>query len=172
MTHLFNTLARSTFIVIFAFALATPVEANSSQQESKSIHGSWSYECSERLCFISQMLMAKQNDKVGIAGGVNIAIASKQRPVMTLRFNKNAHIPAGIGIKIDNNPAIRTKILNCDAKVCETNLIMDAKMLEEMQRGRGLQLVFLNNISGKQVTLPFSLNGFAEAYGKLSQQQS
>lgn len=116
--------------------------------------------------------MAKQNDKVGIAGGLNIAIASKQRPVMTLRFNKNAHIPAGIGIKIDNNPAIRTKILNCDAKVCETNLIMDAKMLEEMQRGRGLQLVFLNNISGKQVTLPFSLNGFAEAYGKLSQQQS
>ncbi|QTH63291.1 invasion associated locus B family protein [Psychrosphaera ytuae] len=172
MTRQIKAFTYSFFLGLIALSQSVTAESQPLASNDKSIHGSWSYECNKNMCFISQMIMAKQKGKIGIAGGVNIAIASKQRPIMTLRFNKDAHVPAGIGIKVDANPAIRTKILNCDAKVCETNLIMDAKMLDEMQNGHGLQVVFLNNISGKQVTLPFSLSGFSEAYGKLSQQQS
>lgn len=139
-----------------------------SKAKRKDTFGSWSHECKNAHCFISQVLVARKNKKIGVIGGVSVAIASKQQAVLTLRFNKNAKKEAGLGLKIDNNKAIRTKILNCDAKVCETNIVMDTQMIEELTSGKRLQVVFINNSTGKQTTLPFSLQGFAKAYGKLT----
>lgn len=148
----------------------SPLISNSTSPKEPNLYGAWSYECREARCFVSQSLLAKNGTKVGVVAGISIAKANRHGLIMTIRFSKLAELKAGIGLKVDDNKPIKTKILKCDAKVCETNVIMDSQLIQEMQQGKVLQVAYFNKKTRNQTTLPFSLAGLKGAIAKLNLQ--
>lgn len=135
------------------------------------VFDSWSYECKANSCFASQLLLSKKGAKAGVVAGMSVALASKQRTILTLRFTNDAKKSAGVGLKIDSEKAIRTKILACDSKICETNIVMDEKLISEMLEGQVAQVAFISQTTNKQITLPFSLKGFAPTFRRLRERK-
>lgn len=157
--------------ILALLSLLTSMTVKAEQLPKESTFGSWSLECKNQRCFLSQMLMIKAGEKIGVAGGLSVAMTDQKRTILTLRFSKDARLKSGLGIKVDGNKALRAKIIGCDKKVCETNLMMDKTLISEMEAGKTMQVVFINDKTNKQVTLPFSLNGFKPAIDELRKQK-
>lgn len=153
------------------FILSLFISVPCSSVLAAEVFDSWSYECKANSCFASQLLLSKKGQKTGVVAGMSVALASKQRTILTLRFTNDAEKSAGVGLKIDNEKAIRTKILACDSKICETNIVMDEKLISEMLEGQVAQVAFMSQTTNKQITLPFSLQGFAPAFLKLNEKK-
>ncbi|APD88984.1 hypothetical protein BM523_03690 [Alteromonas mediterranea] len=160
---------RSLNKLIYTLSLFVSVSCNS--VSAAEVFESWSYECKANSCFISQLLLSNKGPTTGVVAGMSVAIASKQRTILTLRFTNDAEKSAGVGLKIDNERAIHTKILACDSKVCETNIMMDEKLISEMLEGQIAQVAFMSQTTKKQITLPFSLKGYAPAFRRLNERK-
>ncbi|MBQ4831332.1 invasion associated locus B family protein [Alteromonas sp. MMG017] len=139
---------------------AAPMPSKSSVSER------WSYQCKDNHCFINQVLIARNNEKAGVVGAINIALSAQKQPILTLRFSSTAKKEFGLGIKIDDGKPVRVSIQQCDTKVCESNIVVDDTMLAELNNGKRFMVAFMN-AEKEQNTLPFSLNGFTQAYEKL-----
>jgi len=142
----------------FAFA------SNQANNPQPSGFGNWQLICDKKPCFINQSLIASNGKMSGIVGSLNVTRIQNDRTMLTIKLSKNALQSAGIGIKVDNNKDTRVKILGCDAKVCQTNVLVDDQLQSEFENGRALRIVYFDNNTKKQVTLPFTLNGYSEAF--------
>ncbi|AEF02080.1 invasion associated locus B family protein [Alteromonas naphthalenivorans] len=145
---------------------STSTSTTPSMSSKSSVSERWSYQCKNKHCFISQVLISRNKEKAGIVGAINIAISSQKLPIVTLRFSNTAAKEYGLGIKIDESKPIRVSIQQCDTKVCETNMVADDTMLAELKNGKRFMVAFMNT-EKEQTTLPFSLSGFTQAYEKL-----
>jgi invasion protein IalB len=156
-------------LLTFIFLLVTlpSLQAASPAQAQSANYGSWSYECAKKPCFISQLLMVKKGEEARIAGGLSLLNLPKKQTLLSIRVSSLAAQKQGLGIKIDNNKDIRVAIEKCSQSHCEINILADNTLLSEMKSGKILGVFYINKKSQKQVSLPFSLQGFPEAYQQL-----
>ncbi|MBL4830328.1 MAG: invasion associated locus B family protein [Aliivibrio sp.] len=156
-------------LLTFIFLLVTlpSLQAASPAQVQPASYGSWSYDCTKKPCFISQILMVKKGEQASIAGGLSLLNLPKQQTLLTVRVSALAAQKQGLGIKIDNNKDIRVAIEKCNKTHCEINILADKKLLSEMENGRIIGIFYINKNSQKQVSLPFSLQGFPDAFQQL-----
>ncbi|WOI38556.1 invasion associated locus B family protein [Alteromonas sp. CI.11.F.A3] len=166
-----NIAKLAALLLVFTFNakaqthLASPSTAAPMTSKS-SVSERWSYQCKDNHCFINQVLIARNNEKAGVVGAINIALSAQKQPILTLRFSSTAKKEFGLGIKIDEGKPVRISIQQCDTKVCESNIVVDDTMLAELNNGKRFMVAFMN-AEKEQTTLPFSLDGFSQAYEKL-----
>jgi invasion protein IalB len=125
---------------------------------------SWSLSCKTSPCIISQMLLVKKEETTGVVGGLTLTLLPKNQVLLTVRMSDKANTKQGLGIKIDKNKDIRVNIGECTKTACETNIMVDKQLLAEMNTGSILGVFFFNKDTGKQISLPFSLKGFNNAF--------
>ena len=124
----------------------------------------WSLNCDTIQCSISQMLIVKNSDKMGVVGGLTLSSLPNKQTLLTIRTSSVTDIKRGLAIKVDNHQDIKLPVAQCISAACETHVILDKKLLNEMKVGKVLGVFFFNKKTNKQVSLPFSLKGFSPAY--------
>lgn len=150
----------SIFIILYAVSAL-------SHGQNKQIFGAWSLLCGEQgNCSVSQIVaIDPQGEKVLLGANVNFSI-SDNFPVLMLRMPPNLHKSSGVGIKIDDNEAIQVALSQCTSVACQSVIKIDAKLFAEMRSGKLAKVAFALEKS-KQLTLPLSLDGFANAFQAL-----
>ena len=135
--------------------------------QSQQTFGSWSLLCGDQgNCSVSQLVaMDPEGKKVLLGANVNFSM-SNSFPVLMLRMPPNLNKTSGVGIKIDDNKAIQVALSQCTAVACQSVIKVDKTLFAELRDGKLAKVAFALEKS-KQLTLPLSLNGFAEAYTAL-----
>ena len=159
---------KNLLIIITLLFVALPtVQATSPTKIQATNYGSWSYECAKKPCFISQLLMVTAGEEAHIAGGLSLLNLPKKQTLLSVRVSALADQSQGLGIKIDGHKDIRVAIEACSQSHCEVNVLADNTLISEMKSGKILGVFYINKKSQKQVSLPFSLHGFPEAFLRL-----
>jgi invasion protein IalB len=150
-----------TFFIFF-FAVSGLARA-----QSKETFGSWSLLCGDQgNCSVSQLVaMDPEGKKVLLGANINFSM-SNSFPVLMLRMPPNLNKTSGVGIKIDDNKAIQVALSQCTSVACQSVIKIDKTLFAEMRDGNLAKIAFALE-KGKQLTLPLSLNGFADAYAAL-----
>ncbi|ABG42763.1 Invasion associated locus B [Paraglaciecola sp. T6c] len=152
---------------IFAFFILGISISSAVQAQSKQNFGSWSLLCGEHgNCSVSQLVaMDPEGTKVLLGANINFSM-SNSFPVLMLRMPPNLNKSSGVGIKIDDNNAIQVALSQCTSVACQSVIKIDKTLFAEMRGGRVAKVAFALEKS-KQLTLPLSLEGFADAYAAL-----
>lgn len=136
--------------------------------------GAWSLMCEPegQNCSISQVVATDPMAKKVVMGlSVNF-FASRDRPSLNIRVTSKALARAGVGFKVDELPPAKFPVNRCDANICLASVWMDDQLIEEMRHGKMAVVAYFFLPSKKQVTLPVSLNGFAEALDALREKNT
>ncbi|RJG09416.1 invasion associated locus B family protein [Massilia cavernae] len=137
--------------------------------------GAWGYSCAvagyshgaqAERCMVSQ-LVAVNLQKRQVVVGLTVDFAdSDQVPTLRARFSASAVQKAGIGIRIDDRPALRLVISSCDRSRCEAAGRLVPEVLQVWCTGKQAHFAYLHQ-GGQQIVLPISLAGFERALDAL-----
>lgn len=153
-------------ILVLLVGLFAALLGFNSQANYNGVFGSWSVSCGTQNCAMTQMV-AKDAAGKEVMLGVSINFAFKSDfGIMIVRLPKIADKEAGLGIKVDENKAIRLPISSCSDIACQTIIKIDQALIDEFSSGKVAKYAYaLNN--KKQMILPISLDQFAAAYDEL-----
>jgi invasion protein IalB len=119
----------------------------------------WQLSCNNaEKCIITQQVIARRGNQSQVLAGATIA-KNATNTILTIRVSAVANQQQGLGLKVDSHEAIRVPLQQCDRKVCESNIVLDSLLLQEMQSGDVLTVAFIDT-NNKQVSLPLYLQGF------------
>ncbi|MEO1543545.1 MAG: invasion associated locus B family protein [Pseudomonadota bacterium] len=116
-------------------------------------------------CEAVQRLTIKKTGQLLLGITVRLPEGAKD-PTMMVQLPHGMFLPSGVSLTIDKNPKKQEPVQTCDAKGCYVGLALDAKLLKTMQSGTALAVSF-RNLAKKEIKIPITLSGFAEAYKKL-----
>lgn len=98
---------------------------------------------------------------------VTIAVPGESRqPMLSIRTPLQMFLPAGVRIDIDGRNAQKLDFQTCDQQGCYTRGPISNALLEAMFKGLKLNII-IESINRQQLTVPMSLEGFTEVYGKV-----
>ena len=98
---------------------------------------------------------------------VTIAVPGDSRqPVITIRTPLQLFLPAGVRIDVDGRNAEKLEFRTCDQQGCYVRNPISNATLDAMFKGLKLNII-LENLNNQQLTVPMSLSGFTEVYGKV-----
>lgn len=92
--------------------------------------------------------------------------AETRSPVMVIQVPSGLYLPAGLNLQIDDGKPQPVPLQTCDPKGCYAGMPVAADLLAALKSGKRLTVTF-QNISKSNVTVPLSLDNFAEAYQKI-----
>ena len=75
-------------------------------------------------------------------------------------------LPPGLTIQIDKNEPQRLPVEQCTSKGCQAQIVLAEPFLSILKAGAGGEVTF-EDATGRQVAVPFSLQGFTAALAKL-----
>ena len=75
-------------------------------------------------------------------------------------------LPNGVHVQIDESKPVQLPLQTCDAKGCYAEVAVVPEMLNAMKAGKRLGISF-QSLSKENITVPFVLGNFAEAYQKI-----
>ena len=167
----------------------TTGEANQSGQDGQSTQGSqsnqgnqgaqakprqaipWSSTCASGgralplECTIEQRAFVRESGK--LIGLVTIRVPSDtKKPVAMIQAPLGLFLPAGITVDVDGDMAQNYPLQTCNANGCYAGFPITDQLLGRMQNGGKLNVIF-QYLDKKPFTLPMSLTGFTEAYGRI-----
>jgi invasion protein IalB len=154
----------------FGFFLGALVLASAGPHAEDRAFGSWTVECSSpdagEKCAMTQRVATDPEGKKVVLGVIVEGAPQAAQYQVIFRLSRNAYVPAGAGMKIDDHEPKRAPISACDDKVCEVRAWLTPELLTEMRDGKLLDFAFLT-AEKKQVSVPVSLAGFGAAYDAL-----
>jgi invasion protein IalB len=154
----------------FPFFLSGLVLASAGLHAEDRAFGSWTVECSAPdaggKCAMTQRVATDPEGKKVVLGAIVERAPQEGRYQVIFRLSRNAYVPAGAGLKIDDHEPKRAPISACDDKVCEVRAWLTPELLTEMRDGKLLVFAFFTP-EKKQVSVPVSLSGFGAAYEDL-----
>lgn len=109
-------------------------------------------------CRMSQELFSAEARARVLAVSVAKA-ASGTGYEMTLALPHGVYLPAGVSVKVDSNPAVKTVIESSSPNGIFAILPMDEGLTATIKRGSTM-MVNLRNMAGKDLQIPVSLAGF------------
>lgn len=169
------------FVLILA-ALATGGQAFAQEQQGQPPAGAtaepgtgseapWSAQCiapgrdAPLNCQIEQRAVVTETGQLLLL--VTIAVPGDSRqPVITIRTPLQLFLPAGVRIDVDGRNAQKLEFRTCDQQGCYVRNPISNATLDAMFKGLKLNII-LENLNNQQLTVPMSLSGFTEVYGKV-----
>ncbi|MDB5533297.1 MAG: hypothetical protein JWO28_1612 [Hyphomicrobiales bacterium] len=145
---------------------AAPAAAPAQQQA-----GTWSSRCSvERRdapldCAVEQSAYVTNTGQLIGSFGVRIVPETRQ-PAMLVMIPLGLYLPFGAQIQIDDKPPQTLPLQTCDNRGCFAGGGVNADMLAALKGGKRLSVSF-QNLARQTMTIPYSLQNFAEAYQKV-----
>lgn len=156
-------------------ALAQAAKAKTTAQKTKAAPKQaapnipWIVNCAsltgQVACEAVQRLTIKKTGQLLLGITVRLPKGAKD-PTMMVQLPHGMFLPSGVSLKIDENAAKTEPVQTCDAKGCYVGLAIDPNLLKTLKTGKALTVSF-QNLAKKEIRIPITLSGFAEAYKKL-----
>jgi invasion protein IalB len=131
----------------------------------------WSSTCSATArnlpleCALEQRAFVRQSGQLIAMFTIRVP-ADTKKPVAMIRAPLGLFLPAGITVDVDGDMAQNYPLQTCNANGCYAGFPVTDQMLSRMLNGGKLNVIF-QYLDKKPYTLPMSLVGFTEAYGRI-----
>jgi invasion protein IalB len=119
----------------------------------------------ELECGVSQTLIIKKSGQVLTRVTFRIA-ADTKKPEVIVQLPLGVLLAAGATFQVDENVPQALSFRTCGKNGCVANSPVTPEVLATLRRGKQLTIGF-QDLKEKPITVPLSLNGFAEAYDKM-----
>jgi invasion protein IalB len=131
----------------------------------------WSSTCSSAArgqpleCALEQRAFVRQSGQ--LVGMVTIKVpGDTKKPVAMIQAPLGLFLPAGITVDVDGDMAQNYPVQTCNSNGCFAGFPITDQLLNRMQNGGKFNVIF-QYLDKKPFTLPMSLAGFSEAYGRI-----
>lgn len=145
--------------------------AGATAEPSTAPEAPWSAQCiapsrdAPLNCQIEQRAVVTETGQLLLL--VTIAVPGESRqPVLTVRTPLQLFLPAGVRIDVDGRNAEKLEFRTCDQQGCYVRNPISSTTLAAMVKGLKLNII-LENLNNQQLTVPMSLSGFTDVYGKV-----
>jgi len=164
---------RYGFAVLACLALAvamTPTRGFA-QGAVKSVHGDWQIRCDtppgaqNEQCALFQSVVAEDRANVGITVLV-LKTADQKSRLMRVQAPLGVLLPAGLGLKVDNQDVGRAGFVRCLPRGCYAEVVMDDALVGKLRTGQTATF-FIFQTPEEGIGFPIGLKGFGEGYDKL-----
>jgi invasion protein IalB len=168
-THL-----RSRGLAIVAGLVLTIALAPScvfAQGAVRSVHGDWQIRCEtppgaqNEQCALFQSVVAEDRANVGITVLV-LKTADQKSRLMRVQAPLGVLLPAGLGLKVDNQDVGRAGFVRCLPRGCYAEVVMDDALVGKLRTGQTATF-FIFQTPEEGIGFPLGLKGFGEGYDKL-----
>ncbi len=147
---------------------AAPAAAAASSPAQAPVAAAWRSHCNSATRQTVPECMVEQTAILGKTGQMLASVSVRvppngNQPVMMVQVPVGLFLPAGIHVRIDEQPPLQLVIQTCDLKGCYAGSPVSPDMLKAMKAGKQLGVEF-QNLSKQAITVPLTLIQFAEAY--------
>jgi invasion protein IalB len=155
--------------LLFAIGLL-PADAFA-QGAVKSVHGDWQIRCEtppgaqNEQCALFQSVVAEDRANVGITVLV-LKTADQKSRLMRVQAPLGVLLPAGLGLKVDNQDVGRAGFVRCLPRGCYAEVVMDDTLVSKLRTGQTATF-FIFQTPEEGIGFPLGLKGFGEGYDKL-----
>jgi invasion protein IalB len=102
-----------------------------------------------------------------LIGMITIRVpAETKKPVMMIQTPHGLFLPAGVNVDVDGDMVQNYPFQSCNGNGCYVGFPISDEFLARMFKGGRLNVTF-QYLNKKRMTLPMSLVGFSEAYGRI-----
>ena len=116
-------------------------------------------------CRMSQTVVLKQSGQV--LTNVTFRLPSDtKKPEVIVQLPLGIFLPAGASFQVDENATQRLTVRACDRNGCYANAAISPDVMATLKKGKQFKVSF-QTLAEKPVTVPLSLDGFVESYGKM-----
>jgi invasion protein IalB len=143
----------------------------SAQGAIRSTHGDWQIRCEtppgaqSEQCALFQSVVAEDRASVGITVLV-LKTADQRTRLMRVQAPLGVLLPAGLGLKVDNQDVGRAGFVKCLPRGCYAEVVMDDKLMGQLRSGQTATF-FIFQTPEEGIGFPLSLKGFGEGYDQL-----
>jgi invasion protein IalB len=154
-----------------ALALTLAPTRSFAQGAVKSVHGDWQIRCEtppgaqNEQCALFQSVVAEDRANVGITVLV-LKTADQKSRLMRVQAPLGVLLPAGLGLKVDNQDVGRAGFVRCLPRGCYAEVVMDDTLVGKLRTGQTATF-FIFQTPEEGIGFPLGLKGFGEGYDKL-----
>jgi invasion protein IalB len=154
-----------------AFAVGLMPANVFAQGAVKSVHGDWQIRCEtppgaqNEQCALFQSVVAEDRANVGITVLV-LKTADQKSRLMRVQAPLGVLLPAGLGLKVDNQDVGRAGFVRCLPRGCYAEVVMDDTLVGKLRTGQTATF-FIFQTPEEGIGFPLGLKGFGEGYDKL-----
>lgn len=133
--------------------------------------GRWTSRCSSEGrsatldCVVEQNAVVTQTGQLLLAVTVRVPADTRQ-PVMMIHGPVGLFLPAGMTIQIDAGKPQQIALQTCDQRGCYAGMQVPADTIAAMKAGKRFAVSF-QNMAKEDISVPFSLENFAQAYQRI-----
>jgi invasion protein IalB len=137
----------------------------------RSVHGDWQIRCEtppgaqNEQCALFQSVVAEDRANVGITVLV-LKTADQKSRLMRVQAPLGVLLPAGLGLKVDNQDVGRAGFVRCLPRGCYAEVVMDDALVGKFRTGQTATF-FIFQTPEEGIGFPLGLKGFGEGYDKL-----
>lgn len=157
---------------VLVFAVGLQPGSAHAQIRVDSEHGFWKIICEKppgatnEQCGMHQSVRDSDREELGLSITV-LRPADRQGDLLRIQAPLGILLPHGIGLEIDGEDIGTAFFVRCFADGCWADVNVDSKLLDALRTGKtAIFKVFPSPEEG--VGIPVELEGFAEAYQKLT----
>ena len=131
----------------------------------------WSSRCASQSrqsaieCSIEQTLTLTNTGQL-LASVIIRVPADTRQPVMMIQVPVSLYLPAGLTLQVDENKPDILALQTCDPKGCYAGNSVSPELLGAMKGGKRFTVTF-QSLARENITVPLSLENFADAYQKI-----
>jgi invasion protein IalB len=157
--------------VCLASVLALAPSHAFAQGAVKSVHGDWQIRCEtpagaqNEQCALFQSVVSEDQANVGITVLVLKTMDQKSR-LMRVMAPLGVLLPAGLGLKVDNQDVGRAGFVRCVPRGCIAEVVMDDALVNKLRTGQTATF-FIFQTPEQGIGFPLGLKGFGEGFDKL-----
>jgi invasion protein IalB len=158
-------------IVCLALAVALAPSRGFAQGAVKSVHGDWQIRCEtppgaqSEQCALFQSVVAEDRPNVGITVLI-LRTADQKSRLMRVQVPLGVLLPAGLGLKVDNQDVGRAGFVRCLVRNCYAEVVLDDALVSKLRSGQTATF-FIFQTPEEGIGFPLGLKGFGEGYDKL-----
>lgn len=155
-------------LALGAGAAGAPALAQGTVQ---STHGEWNYVCDtppgarDEQCALIQSVVAEDQQNVGLTV-VILLTADKQLRLMRVLAPLGVLLPAGLGLRIDDEDVGNVPFVRCLANGCIAEVRLEDDLAGKLSGGGNATFIIFETPE-QGIGIPINLTGFAEGLAKL-----
>jgi invasion protein IalB len=133
--------------------------------------GEWTYLCTEKEDGDNRCFLAQDRVIEGKGRALRLLLgrfSSKGEMVLKALTPLGIYLPSGVAYKIDENPQAPMVLQNCTAEGCEAAVLVDDKLLKDLQGGKKLVVGFTSGAAEKTIGVDAQLEGLVKGLEALN----
>ena len=157
-------------VALSALLLAAPSPALA-QGAVKDVHGEWQMRCDTppgaqaEQCALVQSVTAEDRQNVGLTV-IFLRTADGKDQLLRVLAPLGVLLPAGLGLKIDEDDVGRAPFMRCLPNGCIAEVIADEELIEKLEGGEFATFIIFQTPE-EGIGIPMPLSGFSEGFAAL-----